>query len=84
MSTPPHAVVTHQHQHGRRERPLKLQCGFVLQLDQEISRLERLLEMPMEDYPKLTEELLFLLPESKVDGTPAFQRRRNKEFERYY
>lgn len=54
----------------------------MLQLDQEVSRLERLLELSIDDYPKLKEELLFLLPESKVDGTPAFQRRRNDELER--
>ena len=53
-----------------------------VQLDQEINRLETLLELPMEDYPGLTEELLFLLPETTADGTPAFQRRRNKELDR--
>lgn len=55
---------------------------FVEQLDQEINRLERLLELSVESFPRLTEDLMYLLPESKVDETPAFQRRRRKELER--
>ena len=52
---------------------------FCLQLDQEISRLERLLELPVEPYPRLTEELMFLLPESRVDPSPTNKRRRLQE-----
>ncbi|KAL8607260.1 hypothetical protein ACOMHN_047591 [Nucella lapillus] len=51
-------------------------------LDQEIKRLETFLALPMEDYPKLSEELLYLLPESKGEGTPDFQRRRRHILER--
>ncbi|KAL4230678.1 hypothetical protein ACF0H5_011054 [Mactra antiquata] len=51
----------------------------IVELDQEISRLERLLEVPVEPYPKLTTELLFLLPESLVDPSPLPSRHRNME-----
>jgi hypothetical protein len=31
---------------------------FILQLEQEITRLERLLELPIEPYPKMTPHLM--------------------------
>ena len=60
-----------------------MDLSLYLQLDQEISRLERLLEIPIEPYPRLTEELLFLLPESRVDPTPTTKRRRLQEKDMY-
>ncbi|XP_071087833.1 gamma-aminobutyric acid type B receptor subunit 2-like [Haliotis cracherodii] len=48
----------------------------MIELEQELMRLERLLEMPVEPYPRLTEELLYMLPETAVDGTPDTRRRR--------
>jgi hypothetical protein len=54
----------------------------IFQLDQEIMRLERLLELPMQTYPHMTDELMFLLPESKVDDTPLIVRRRRQELEK--
>lgn len=56
---------------------------FLFQLDQEIIRLERLLELPIEPYPRLTEELLYLLPESRVDPSPTHKRRRLQEKDMY-
>ncbi|XP_076468400.1 uncharacterized protein LOC143299155 [Babylonia areolata] len=50
----------------------------IVELEQEICRLERLLTLPMDEYPKLSEELLYLLPESKVDLTPDSQQRRRR------
>ncbi|XP_035828126.1 uncharacterized protein LOC101854281 [Aplysia californica] len=54
----------------------------LVELDQKLVRLERLLELPLQPYPRLTEELLYLLPESKVDGTPPCHRRYKWELER--
>ncbi|BFZ14492.1 hypothetical protein BsWGS_17530 [Bradybaena similaris] len=53
----------------------------LVELDQQIARLERLLEIPPHPYPMLTEELLYLLPESSVDCTPQSQRRYKSESE---
>ena len=55
---------------------------YFFQLDQEINRLERLLELPIEPYPKLTDALLYLLPESRVDPTPSLRRRQEAEMQR--
>lgn len=49
------------------------------QLDQEINRLERLLELPAHAYTRMTDELMFLLRESRVDKTPMHTRRRRLE-----
>ena len=48
------------------------------QLEQEITRLERLLELPIEPYPKMTPELMKVLPETRLDSmspTPDNSRR---------
>ncbi|XP_052282516.1 gamma-aminobutyric acid type B receptor subunit 2-like isoform X2 [Dreissena polymorpha] len=47
----------------------------LIELEQQICRLERLLELPIAPYPKLTNELLYLLPESRVDPSPTYRRR---------
>ncbi|XP_053400831.1 uncharacterized protein LOC123558927 [Mercenaria mercenaria] len=47
----------------------------IIELDQEILRLERLMEIPVKPYPKLTKELLYALPESRVDPSPDVRRR---------
>ncbi len=52
------------------------------QLEQEIARLEKILELPLM-HKKVTEELLSLLPESQVDDTPTILRRRKQELSRY-
>ncbi|CAL1537955.1 unnamed protein product [Lymnaea stagnalis] len=54
----------------------------LVELDQKIERLERLLELPIQNHTRLTDELLYLLPESKVDGTPRCHRRYKTELER--
>ncbi|XP_059158110.1 gamma-aminobutyric acid type B receptor subunit 2-like [Physella acuta] len=54
----------------------------LVELDQNLARLERLLEMPLVPCTKLTDQLLYLLPESKIDGTPCGQRRYRREFDR--
>ncbi|XP_033742389.1 gamma-aminobutyric acid type B receptor subunit 2-like [Pecten maximus] len=54
----------------------------IVELDQEICRLERLLELPLQPFPKLTDDILHLLPESRVDPSPAIRRRRLQELER--
>ena len=51
-------------------------------LDQEIHRLESLLELPVEPYPRLTREQLCRLPESRVDPTPPSARRERQDAER--
>jgi hypothetical protein len=51
---------------------------FILQLEQEITRLERLLELPIEPYPKMTPHLMKVLPETRIDSlspTPDIMRR---------
>ena len=51
---------------------------FHLQLEQEITRLERLLELPIEPYPKMTPHLMKVLPETRIDSlspTPDIMRR---------
>ncbi|OWF53919.1 Gamma-aminobutyric acid type B receptor subunit 2 [Mizuhopecten yessoensis] len=54
----------------------------IVELDQEICRLERMLELPLQPFPKLTDEILHLLPESRVDPSPVIRRRRLQELER--
>ena len=54
----------------------------VLQLEQEVHRLERLLQRPLNPYPPLEDDLLYLLPESKLDVTPLSVRRRRAELVR--
>ncbi|KAL3880484.1 hypothetical protein ACJMK2_032719, partial [Sinanodonta woodiana] len=53
------------------------------ELQQEISRIQNLLELPVQPYPKLTPELLYLLPESRVDPSPNARRRGIIEEDRY-
>ncbi|XP_050416810.2 uncharacterized protein LOC126830465 [Patella vulgata] len=55
----------------------------LVEAEQELSRLRRLMELPIEPFSRMTDELLHLLPESKVDGTPAIQRRRQEERRMY-
>ncbi|XP_014675428.1 PREDICTED: uncharacterized protein LOC106815477 [Priapulus caudatus] len=45
------------------------------QLDKELNRLQHLLELPIEPYQRISEELLHLLPESNVDATPQSVRK---------
>ncbi|KAK3582845.1 hypothetical protein CHS0354_039992 [Potamilus streckersoni] len=55
----------------------------IIELEQEISRVQHLLELPVQPYPKLTPELLYLLPESRVDPSPNARRRGLIEEDRY-
>ncbi|ELU13608.1 hypothetical protein CAPTEDRAFT_204049 [Capitella teleta] len=54
----------------------------LVELDHEITRLQRILELPLEPYPKMTEELMYLLRETKVDTTPILERKRRTDADR--
>ncbi|WAQ99650.1 GABR2-like protein, partial [Mya arenaria] len=56
------------------KRELYYRAEVQNRLEQEIIRLERLLELPVAPYPRITSELLYLLPESRVDATPTHGR----------
>lgn len=82
-----YGTLYHKQQFARKWRTYNVPSDFMwfvwskfelllFQLEQELMRLERLLEMPVEPYPRLTEELLYMLPETAVDGTPDTRRRR--------
>ncbi|KAK3099543.1 hypothetical protein FSP39_006046 [Pinctada imbricata] len=53
----------------------------IIQLGHEICRLERLLSIPTEPYPNISEDLLYQLPESTVDPSPEFRRKQFSDFE---
>ncbi|VDI77951.1 gamma-aminobutyric acid type B receptor [Mytilus galloprovincialis] len=45
----------------------------IIELEQEITRLERLLEQPLEPYPKMTPDLMKVLPETRIDSLSPTQ-----------
>ncbi|CAG2186359.1 GABBR [Mytilus edulis] len=45
----------------------------IVELEQEITRLERLLEQPLEPYPKMTSDLMKVLPETRIDSLSPTQ-----------
>lgn len=56
----------------------------IYQLDQEIARLERLLQLPGQQLNHVGEDLMYILPDTKDDqGTPAHMRRRKADLVRW-
>ena len=51
----------------------------LVELEAEISRLEHLMDAPIQPYPLITEELMYILPETRVDITPPIVRKRRAE-----
>ncbi|GFS09756.1 gamma-aminobutyric acid type B receptor subunit [Elysia marginata] len=54
----------------------------IAELDHTINQLQHLLRLPLQLYPRLTEELMYLLPETTLDGTPTCHKRYKKRLER--